>query len=173
MNRFLRTSLIAVRLSALISVIPQSVHAQDFRGGSLGGYGGSALGQGSGMGMTSGPVIPYGGSFGGFMPFRMGGGGTLSYQQRGVSAMDRPRPSFSLSPMSSGMSTMSGSRSTPLLGMPGGGTLGGSSEVGEMGGMNGTAGTTRSRIMPPNFGYPFRQPPSLLSPTSPGLGMSM
>jgi hypothetical protein len=27
--------------------------------------------------------------------------------------------------------------------------------------------------MPPNFGYPFRQPPSLLSPSSSGAGMSM
>src|SRR4051812_10021480 len=47
--------------------------------GSLGGYGGSMTDVGSGMGM-SGPVIPYAGKFGGFMPYRMGGSSSLSFQ---------------------------------------------------------------------------------------------
>ena len=75
--------------------------------GSLGGYGGSMSDTGSGMGM-GGPVIPYAGRFGGFMPYRMGGGGSLSFQSRGTSAMGSARTSFSLSPMSGGMSSMSG-----------------------------------------------------------------
>jgi hypothetical protein len=28
-------------------------------------------------------------------------------------------------------------------------------------------------VMPPRIGYPFRQPPSLVAPSSPGIGMSM
>jgi hypothetical protein len=32
---------------------------------------------------------------------------------------------------------------------------------------------TNTGVMPPNFGYPFYQPPSLLSPASAAAGMSM
>jgi hypothetical protein len=28
-------------------------------------------------------------------------------------------------------------------------------------------------VMPPSIGYPFRQPPSLVAPSTPGMGMSM
>jgi hypothetical protein len=31
----------------------------------------------------------------------------------------------------------------------------------------------RSSVMPPNFGYPFYQPPSLLAPAGSAAGMSM
>src|SRR5260370_753656 len=77
-------------------------------GRSLGGYGGSMTGAGSGTGM-SGPVIPYAGRFGGFMPYRMGGSGSLSFQSRGTSSMGSMRTSFSLTPMSGGMSSMGSS----------------------------------------------------------------
>jgi hypothetical protein len=30
-----------------------------------------------------------------------------------------------------------------------------------------------SSVMPPSIGYPFRQPPSLVSPSTTGTGMSM
>ena len=134
--------------------------------GSLGGYGGSMTDVGSGMGM-SGPVIPYAGKFGGFMPYRMGGSGSLSFQSRGAPAMGSPRTSFGLSPMSGGMGQGMGTlpRFFPSSGMSGATGLGG--------GMNSMSGPRGMGVMPPNFGYPFRQPPSLLSPSSPGAGMSM
>lgn len=75
-------------------------------GRALGGYGGSMTEIGTGMG---GPTIPYAGRFGGFMPYRMGGG-SLSFQSRGNSPMGSGRTSFSLSPISGGMSSMSGTR---------------------------------------------------------------
>lgn len=144
-------------------------------GGSLGGYGGSMSSSASDMGM-SGPIIPYAGKFGGFMPYRMGGG-SLSFQSRSTSAMGSGRASFSLSPMSGGMSPMSGgmgggarSPSTfgrqSVMGMDGGTGLGGG-----MG--RPSSGGGRMGVMPPSFGYPFYQPPSLLSPSSAGSGMSM
>jgi hypothetical protein len=124
---------------------------------------------GPGMGM-SGPVIPYAGKFGGFMPYRMGGGGSLSFQTRGISPIASGRTSFSLSPMSGGMSSMSGglgpgSRTFSSFGTQGGMGLGG--------GMNPMSGTRGMGVMPPSFGYPFRKPPSFLSPSSSCAGMSM
>jgi hypothetical protein len=35
------------------------------------------------------------------------------------------------------------------------------------------SGTRGMGVMPPNFGYPFRQPPGLVSPSTSGTGMSM
>jgi hypothetical protein len=141
----------------LVIGIP-AVRAQGFgTAGSLGGYGGSMTDGGSGAGM-SGVAIPYAGRFGGFMPYRMGGGGNLYFQSRGSSPTASTRPSFRLSPMSGGMgqgfgssARMSSSFAPPAAMGPGGG----------MG------------VMPPSFGYPFRQPPSLLTPTYAGAGMSM
>ena len=40
------------------------------------------------------------------------------------------------------------------------------------GGMNRAMDTGRESVMPPNFGYPFYQPPSLLGPSSSFMGMS-
>jgi|GEM_PF-2895923 len=138
---------------------------------SLGGYGGSmgAVDSGASMG---GPVIPYGGAFGGFMPFRMGGGGSggLSFQPRGNSAMGGPRTSFSLSPMSGGMSPASGGMGQ---GFGAGARPFSSFGFGGTGGGMPMPGASGRGVMPPNFGYPFRQPPSLLSPAPAGAGMSM
>jgi hypothetical protein len=54
------------------------------------------------------------------------------------------------------------------LGSPGAMRLGGGLLLSQpMGGGNNTS------VMPPNFGYPFYQPPSLFSPVSPNSGMSM
>jgi hypothetical protein len=140
---------------------------------SLGGYGATASGSMAGVG-AGGPIIPYAGNFGGFMPYRMGGGGSLSFQSRGASAMESTRTPFSLSPLTGGMTSMSGgmrqgvgARTRPF------------SSIGSQSGM-GLGGGTRQvmpsaggmSVMPPNFGYPFYQPPSLLTPSSSG-GKSM
>ncbi len=147
--------------------------ARTGEGRSLGGYGGVMTEAGSGTGM-SGPAIPYAGKFGGFMPYRMGGSGSLSFQSRGTSPMGSGRTTFSLSPPSGGMSSMSGgtskglaapSRISSSFGPPGATGSGG-----DMQPMSGSRGTG---VMPPSFGYPFRQPPSLLTPSSAGAGMSM
>lgn len=140
-------------------------------GRSLGGYGGSMIATGSGMGM-GGPVIPYAGNFGGFMPYRMGGG-SLSFQSRGTSPMASGRTSFSLSSMSGGMGQGlgMGSRTFAPLGSPGAMGLG--SGMGLGGGMSTMSGTGRMGVMPPSFGYPFREPPSLVAPVSSAMGMSM
>jgi hypothetical protein len=140
--------------------------------GSLGGYGGSMMATNSGMGM-SGPAIPYGGRFAGFMPYRMNGSGSLSFQSRGESAMGGRRTSFSLSPMPGGMSSTSGGMGRGL-GVDSG-LFSPSGLQGVMGrgvGMPSMSGTRGMGVMPPSFGYPFRQPPNLLTPSS-GTGMSM
>jgi hypothetical protein len=141
-------------------------------GRSLGGYGGSMTDTGSGMGM-SGPVIPYAGRFGGFMPYRMGGSGSLSFQSRGTSPIGSGRTSFSLSPMSGGMSSMSGGMGQGLGAGPRALSSFGTQGSMGLGGRDPMSGTRGMGVMPPSFGYPFRQPPSLLSPASSGAGMSM
>jgi hypothetical protein len=139
---------------------------------SLGGYGAASAGATASMGSSS-PMIPYAGSFGGFMPYRMSGGGDsgLSISTRGSSLMESPRSSFSLAPMSSGMGSGFGPRTRSpgtfsSQGLRGDGARGLMSQP--MGG-----GTGTRSVMPPNFGYPFYQPPSLLLPASSAAGMSM
>lgn len=125
--------------------------------GSLGGYGGSMSSFDSGMG-SSGPIIPYAGHYGGFMPSRMSGSSSLAFTSRGMSSVGSPRTSFRLSTMSGRMpSTGSG-----MSGGPGGG--GGMGQMPKSSGMG---------VMPPSFAYPFRQPPSLFAPLVSGSGMSM
>ena len=142
-------------------------------GRSLGGYGGEMTETGSGMGM-SGASIPYAGKFGGFMPYRMGGTASLSFQSRGTAPSGMGRTSFSLSPMSGGMSAMSGGLGKGLgAGSRISSAFGSSGAMGAGAGMQPMSGSRGPGVMPPNFGYPFRQPPSLLSPTSGGSGMSM
>jgi hypothetical protein len=41
------------------------------------------------------------------------------------------------------------------------------------GGMRRMPGAGGMGVMPPSIGYPFRQPPSLVGPPAPGMGMSM
>jgi hypothetical protein len=180
MRPMTRTMLIGVFNFLVAQVIGVSAaHAQgsDARG-SLGGYGGSMSNLDSGMGM-GGSVIPYAGKFGGFMPYRMSGSSSLSFQSRGTSALGSMRTSFSLSPMSGGMSSMSGGTSPGF----GAGGLSSFGSQGAMGsgtglGLGGSGMQSMSRasgmsVMPPSFAYPFRQPPSLLTPASAGTGMSM
>jgi hypothetical protein len=141
---------------------------------SLGGYGATASSSMASMGV-GGPIIPYAGNFGGFMPYRMASGSSLSFSSRGASAMGSTRTPFSLSPMTGGMTSMSGG-----MGQGSGAPTRAFSSFGRQSGM-GLGGGMRQQmpgaggvsVMPPNFGYPFYQPPSLLTPSSSGGGMSM
>ncbi len=139
---------------------------------SLGGYGAPSSDPIAGMGSGSPMIIPYAGTFEGFMPSRMGGGSTLSFRSRSTTSMASGRTSFSLSPLSGGMSAMSGGsgRSRPriraLSPVNSRDTMG-------LGGMQRMPRGGGTSVMPPSIGYPFRQPPSLMSPATSGTGMSM
>jgi hypothetical protein len=139
----------------------------------LGGYGAMTYTAPAGMG-AGGPIIPYGGSLSGFMPYRMGATGNgVSFGSRNSSAIGSGRISFRMSsiyggmPMSAaafgrGTSTRTGSS----------GSLMSSGGMGLGGGMNRSMGFDEKSVMPPSFGYPFYQPPGLLGPSSAFLGMS-
>jgi hypothetical protein len=161
----LLAALLGIGVGHLVAAAPARAQGPDPIG-SLGGYGGAMtdMASASGAGM-SGPIVPYAGRFGGFMPYRMGTGGSLSFPPRGAAAMGSSRTSFSLSPMSGGMGQSLGIGSRDTL-APGGG-------MGPGGGLQPMSGPRSMGVMPPRFGYPFRQPPSLLGPTSSGTGMSM
>jgi len=141
---------------------------------SLGGYGATASSSMASRGV-GGPIIPYAGNFGGFMPYRMGGGSSLSFQSRGASAMESTRTRFSLAPITGGMTSNSDG-----MGQGFGARTRAFSSLGSQGGM-GLGGGTRQvmpgaggmSVMPPNFGYPFYQPPSLLAPSASSGGTSM
>jgi hypothetical protein len=132
-------------------------------GRSLGGYG-AMTAAGPGMAM-SGPAIPYAGRFGGFMPYRMGGSGSLAFPARGNAPVGSGRTSFSLSPMSGGMGSGMGSRVFTSPGATG--------SIGSTGGMSSMSGMGSPGVMPPSFAYPFRQPPSLVPAATSAMGMSM
>jgi hypothetical protein len=135
---------------------------------SLGGYGAASTSAMAGLGSSS-LVIPYAGSFSGFMPIRMGSGGAsgLSLSSRGTAVMQSSRTSFSLAPMSGGMGTGFWPRTRSLGSFSTQSLRGGGLMSQPMG------GTGNRNVMPPNFGYPFYQPPSLLSPGTSAAGMSM
>jgi hypothetical protein len=137
---------------------------------SLGGYGATATSPMASMGSSS-PMIPYAGSFGGFMPYRMAAGtsSSLSFSPRVSLAPESARTPFRLSPMSSGagMGSGPGNGSLAPLGLRDAMRFGGGVMNPPMGAVNNTS------VMPPNFGYPFYQPPSLISPASQNSGMSM
>jgi hypothetical protein len=138
---------------------------------SLGGYGATSTSAMSSMGSGS-PMIPYAGSFGGFMPYRMAsnGGTSLSFSSRGSSVTDSSRTSLRLVPMSAGMGSggqprngsLGAFRSQTMMGTGTGRLMSQPMGVGNGGG-----------VMPPNFGYPFYQPPSLLAPVGSAAGMPM
>ena len=151
--------------------------------GSLGGYGAMAGTPGSAMGgplvvdptgMGSGVLAPFSGRFGASMPSRMGGGGSLSFSQRPSAMISSNRPSVTIGPMGGGMSTMSGVMGQGFgrrpFRLP---SLRVTDGMGLSGGMQPISGTRGMGVMPPSFGYPFRQPPSLLAPSSGETGMSM
>jgi hypothetical protein len=137
---------------------------------SLGGFGATSTSPMASM-RSSSPMIPYAGSFGGFMPYRMASGASspLSFSPRGGSVLEPTRRPFRLLPMSSGMGV--GSGPTSGLRAPLGGRdfmrIGDGLLSQPMGAGNNT------NVMPPSFGFPFYQPPSLLSTGSSSSGMSM
>lgn len=165
----LAIGVMALVLGGGLDVGSPSASAQGYGGpGSLGGFGGSSAGAMAGMGGASTMIVPYGGSFEGFMPGRMGTGSSPSFRARPGATMGARRGTFGLSPPSGGMSGMSGGilggRSTSPIGSRGGMGIGG--------GMRRAPDARGAGVMPPSIGYPFRQPPSLVSPSS-GAGMSM
>ena len=132
-----------------------------------GGY--SVIGP-TGMG---GGVLVTGGRSGAAVTSRMGGSGDLTLRPLPTSVMTYSRPSFTLGSMGGGMRSVSGGMgqsfgrrpfSLQSMGLSGGMTGGGMSRMPAGGGMG---------VMPPSLGYPFRQPPSLTTPASAGMGMSM
>ena len=149
-------------------------------GGILGGYGAMAGASGSSMGggfnivdpsgMGGSVVVPAAGGMPVSMSPGMRGSG-LFFQSRSSSAIYSPRLYFGLDSMSGSMTRMAGGmggrrpftlqQSTLTGGM---GLGGGIRRMPAAGGMG---------VMPPSIGYPFRQPPSLVSPSSSGVGMSM
>jgi hypothetical protein len=140
------------------------------QGLALGGYGAMSPMAPTSM-STSGPIIPYGGSMSGFMPSRMGGGGTgLSFSFRNSSMIGPARSSLRLSTISREMSMPSGRSGQSFGARDGMGTS--LSTYGLGGGINRAMDMGRVSVMPPNFGYPFYQPPSLLGPSSAFMGMS-
>lgn len=146
-----------------------ATQAQDLGpSGSLGGYGGSAGALLDDMAMST-PALPYAGRFGGFMPARMGGG-SLSFQTRGASSLGSLRAPFTLAPRTSGMSSMSLAAPAGM----GAGMLAPSSLSGPSAMSPGLMSRPMpgSGVMPPNFGYPFYQPPSFVAPAA-RTGMSM
>lgn len=146
------------------------------QGGGLGGYGamagGSALGGGTGAGMGAGAVAPFGGQFGAVMSSGMGGGGDLSFRPRPSATMSGSRTAFTIGPMGGGMSggPGMGSGRRPFV-LP---NLGPSGSLGLRGSMRRPMREAAGMgVMGPNFGYPFRQPPSLVAPGASGAAMSM
>lgn len=138
---------------------------------SLGGYGTTSGTAMAGMGSTS-PMVPYAGGFGGFMPYRMasGAGGGLSFSSRVNSVIESSRTPFRMAPMSNGMEAGASPRRGSLDFYRSRGVMG--RDVPRL--MNRPmGGRDRTDVMPPSFGYPFYQPPSLLSPTTSAAGMSM
>jgi hypothetical protein len=81
--------------------------------------------------------------------------------------MDSRRTSFSLAPMSGGMfSATSGMRQGLITGPQSFRGMGPGSGMSRQ-----SSGRESMRVMPPSFGYPFYQPPSLVEPLSTGAGM--
>jgi hypothetical protein len=139
---------------------------------SLGGYGAGSNDSTASIG-ANGSIIPYSGNFGGFLPYRMGGGSNLSFSSRGTSTMASGRTSFSLSPITGAMSSMQAAPGQGLGARPGGALPSGAR--GSMGlgrKMRESVPATGSMsVMPPNFGYPFYQPPRILAPSAAGMSM--
>jgi hypothetical protein len=165
--RRLRISFVLVGVVGYFGTLPAQAQSLG-----LGGYGGMTDTAPAGMN-TPGPIIPYGGNLGGFMPYRMGGGGTgVSFSTRDSRAMGSGRSSFQLSPISGGMPM-----SAPAFGQNAGTRTGSRASLfspvrtGLGGGMNRSMSLDKQSVMPPSFGYPFYQPPDLLGPSSSFMGM--
>ncbi len=172
---------IALALGGGVALGGTSASAQEpGLGGILGGYGAMAGASGSSMGggfnvvdpsgMGGNVVVPAaGGSVPAMTTPSMRGGG-LAFRPRSATAMYPARPSFTLDAMGR-MPRMGGGMGgrRPFTLEPG--TLSGGMGLG--GGMRRMPAASGMGVMPPSLGYPFRQPPSLLTPSATGAGMSM
>jgi hypothetical protein len=170
-----------ITIGASLALGSTSARAQEpGKGGILGGYGAMAGASGSSMGggfnivQASGVggnvMVPAAGGLGASMSPGMRGSG-LFFRPRSSTAIDSARISFSLDSMGGGMARMAGGMGgrRPFT-LPAGSLSGG---MGLGGGMRRLPAATGMGVMPPSIGYPFRQPPSLVSPSTPGAGMSM
>jgi hypothetical protein len=121
-----------------------------------------------------GSMIPYAGNFGGFMPYRMGGGtGGLYFSPRNASVIGAGRAPFRLSPSSGGMPMTAGGMGQGFMaGRRAGGSLGLRGGMGFGGESRAPMDSDGSNVMPPYFGYPFYQPPEWLSSPASAAGMS-
>jgi hypothetical protein len=163
-------------LGSSLAIASSSASAQGY--GSLGGYWAASRYATPNVGDSSPMVIPYGGMFEGFMPSRMGGGSALSFRSRPTEAMGLSRTPFRLSPLLDGVSEMSGGMGGSRVGARGMSPLelrnaAGIGRAKGRGGMRPMSGAGGASVMPPSIGYPFRQPPRLVSPSTTGTGMSM
>ena len=105
------------------------------------------------------------------MPSRMAGSSSLSFPARETTSLGSPRARrSSLSPSSGGMSGRPCGRAWGRVAVPSRPSARKGAQNGMGGGMPMSGG---KGVMPPSFGYPFRQPPSLLSPSAASMGMSM
>jgi hypothetical protein len=149
-------------------------------GAILGGYGAMAGSSGSSMGggfnvvevsgVGGNVIVPAAGGMGAPMAPAMRGGG-LFFQSRPSTEFYSARRSYSLDSMGGGVARMAGGIGgrRPFALEPSILTGG----IGLDGGIRGLPATESMGVMPPSIGYPFRQPPSLVSPSTSNAGMSM
>ena len=164
------TRAVLVGLLILGASLSRGISTARAQGVGLGGYGAMTGGSGPAMGGAGGgTLVPFGGRFGAVMPSgTMGGGARLSFRSRSSESMNGSRTPFRIGPMGAGMGQGSGRRPFTLEGAgPGLMSAPGNDMRRRMPGSGGM------EVMPPSLGYPFRQPPSLMTPSSSGLGMSM
>lgn len=180
------TILAAMLGSSIVQVIATSAaQAQGpGTGGVLGGYGAMAGASASSMGssfnivdaggMGAGIIVPSGGRGGTIMPASMSGGGAMLFGTRASSMAAYSRTPFTLDVMRGSMGSMSRvmgrSSGRRAFALSGSGLTGG---IGTTGLRPSMSASPAMGVMPPSFGYPFYQPPSLLLPSSTGMGMSM
>ena len=172
---------IAIMMGGGVALSTTTVRAQEpGLGGILGGYGAMSGASGSSMGggfnvvdpsgMGGNVIVPAaGGSVAAMTTPSMRGGG-LSFRPRPSVEMYSARPSFTLDSMG-GMTRIAGGMGGRRPFTLPAGTLSGGMGLG--GGMRRMPAAGGMGVMPPSIGYPFRQPPSLLTPSATGAGMSM
>lgn len=176
-----KVSVIAIVVGVSVVLSSTSARAQDpGLGGILGGYGAMSGASGSSMGggynvvdpsgMGGNVIVPAGGGSVAAMSPSMRGGG-LSFRPRSATTMYSARPTLVLDSMGGGMTRMGGGMGgrRPFALQPSSLTGG----MGLGGGMRRMPAAGGMGVMPPSIGYPFRQPPSLLTPSTAGAGMSM
>ena len=162
--------------ASLISGLPSTYAQGTGSGRSLGGYGSMAtssgvpMGGGPSAGMGGSTVAAFAGRFGAEMPSGGSGSGGIAFRSNPSAASSSTRASFTISPMGSGMSGIMGSGRRAFVLKD----FGSAGRFGLGGGMRRQLpGAASMDVMPPNFGSPFRQPPTQQPNSTAGAGMSM